>query len=29
MSVNYASLLALNPDMFPSIKPENSELEGI
>ena len=29
MTVNYASLLALNPDMFPNTKPENPSLEGI
>jgi hypothetical protein len=29
MTVNYASILALNPDMFPQIKPDNPNLEGL
>ena len=28
MTISYASLLALNPDMFPNTKPENEKLEG-
>lgn len=28
MAVNYAGILALNPDMFPQILPMNDTLEG-
>lgn len=29
MIINYACILALNPDMFPQIKPDNSALEEL
>lgn len=29
MTVNYASILALNPDLFPQILPQNENLDGV
>jgi hypothetical protein len=29
MTVNYASILALNPDLFPQILPQDDNHEGI